>query len=106
MKFALQASPNLVKLDHGKLNTGCSWQENQICLLKTGIFDLWAGCGVFNTAKWALWWQKSPVDCRFLVIHQQKQSNKTWCYMIQMPIVLTPADYLYINGIVCLFSGS
>jgi hypothetical protein len=30
-------SPNLIKLDHGRLNTGCSWQENHTCLLKTGI---------------------------------------------------------------------
>jgi hypothetical protein len=65
MKFALHTSLNLVKLDHGKFNTGCSWQKNHIHLLKTGIL-------IFGlvVVLWVLWWQKSPVKCRFLVINQ------------------------------------
>jgi hypothetical protein len=64
----------LVELDinHGKSNTGCSWQQNLINLLKTDMyFDFWADdCSASNTAKWVLWWQKSPVECRFLAVNQ------------------------------------
>ena len=100
MKFALHTSPNLVKLDYGKLNIGCSWQKNHIHLLKTGIlifglvvvFSILQNgcCGSGKVLSSADFWSST----------NKNNQTKLSAMLIQMPIVLTPADCLYINGII------